>query len=371
MSSPPTTPTKEVVDHYSDRSNVSEILSLLKTQAGRQHMTRSSLRVLEEEVADVEQAERADIDEYQKLVTEIEALKIENERLRSDRLDDENKVKALSRIAGPLIENAVYLGGASPPPPRNSMSLKAGLKPVHVNNEVQPIIIPRIRDRALEDKISQQDSDISTLLYKLKMQRTQHHTTIDNMQTADVDARTKLDNQLSGLVREQNECVKLLYSLGKKYSQSRIDGLEKECSQANRLRELEDLIAKTEEDISSERKQRAHDLTMIIRKAQGTKKHQLLKIRAEQKQKTTELAALRETAAKQRQTDDKRIDHLTSKLTTLTRQCQRLSKAKSYEMQGLASEVSIVKNNLKMLECFIDCGAAIDDLHFIEEVQAP
>ena len=233
------------------------------------------------------------------------------------------------------------------------------------------MILPRVRDRSLEDKITQQGTDIEGLIYKLRIQRIDHNERVSQIHETEMKFRNEYDSRLSEQIRDLNEGVKLLYLLGKRYSQHRINGLQKECEQQVALELIEKQIEDTEQKIDFERKQRARDLATIIRKAQGTNRHQLIKIRAEQKQKTSELASLRASATLQRETDDKRIDHLSSKLAILTNQCQRLAKAKTYEMQGLASEVSIVKNNLKMLECFIDCGAAIEDLNFIEEVQAP
>ena len=56
--------------------------------------------------------------------------------------------------------------------------------------------------------------------------------------------------------------------------------------------------------------------------------------------------------------DDEKIDFMTAKLDSLTKNCRRLSTARHYEMQGLASEVGIMRNDLKMLEHHLACHRA-------------
>ena len=131
-----TTAAMSVINRYSDRKQVTEMMALLKTKVGRKHVTKSTLKVFQEEIIDLEQEEQIDVESYGKLVMEVEALKLENEKLRCIKHDDENKITALSRMAGPLLENVVYQKGRSPPKVTNSMSLKSGIKHMQTNREV-------------------------------------------------------------------------------------------------------------------------------------------------------------------------------------------------------------------------------------------
>ncbi|KAJ9444161.1 hypothetical protein DIPPA_15085 [Diplonema papillatum] len=349
-----------------------DVMKDAQVDVATRHMTRSCLAAREDDAATFGGDEEAASRQLAATNRLKEKLQGENESLRKEMADNRRKIQALQQLAGPLVDRVVYERGCAPTvlpgtrrvtPSVNTIGIRGHLRypvlscdefraePEKPKLNVRRVSLTEYRDRPLEEEISAQAEEIDALLLRIEDQRQDFRDKL-GADGDSYDGRAAAANREAiKLVKEFEQKTRLVHAMTTDLAKYRIDSVYKRWSQQTMIEKLEQELRDTQGKLAAERKARSAEVARILSSFKHNKQVEWAKLSAEHRHCQVQREAAKQDEDEECARLDKRIVYYTSKLDRLVNDCRRLSSAKHYEMHGLASEVGLVRNDMKMLEC--------------------
>eukprot|EP01064_Diplonema_japonicum_P035760 TRINITY_DN7844_c0_g1_i1.p2 TRINITY_DN7844_c0_g1~~TRINITY_DN7844_c0_g1_i1.p2 ORF type:complete len:358 (+),score=85.44 TRINITY_DN7844_c0_g1_i1:2150-3223(+) len=323
------------------------------------HIEESALHKLKTELAratnDLKcmgEEEETCLEENRALKEEMRKLVEQNEKLRKSKEISAAKIKSLERLTGPVKDEVTYIRGERPSMMRtvDSMSLKYNTDSNVLRRSCPVMTVSHVRNRELDIDFDRLEREVRGMLESYTAQVDKAVQSVRDTVESYRQTTSPLAASLSTLQTACQDSRELLLESVRKNAETRLKCYIEDIEGGETFRSMQKQVTVLEKCLAEERDTRAKEMAKMMQRASGSHAELAASLQKEANQKLEKKKEVLREAEEQRKRDDAAIQSLTERLGSLTRQCSRLSTARHYEMVGLASEIGIVKNDMKMLE---------------------